>query len=215
MALSVLSELEAQDPMRFSGEVQNLEALYHDTLTGPETYLFTGSSSIRMWKTLGQDFPGTKTVNTGFGGSQMTDLLYFYDKLILPYRPGHISIYEGDNDIAAGKGKGKIMRNTRKLVEKIRTDLPGSRIYLISAKPSLSRWHLKKKYLKLNKKFLEYSLKEKDIAFINVWDIMLNEAATPREDIFVKDGLHMNAAGYALWKEIFSKSIQNNATNQP
>ena len=31
--------------------------------------LFTGSSSIRLWKTLAEDFPGVALANRGFGGS--------------------------------------------------------------------------------------------------------------------------------------------------
>src|SRR5262245_56212571 len=35
--------------------------------------LFIGSSSIRLWKTLREDFPGQNVINRGFGGSQIKD----------------------------------------------------------------------------------------------------------------------------------------------
>jgi lysophospholipase L1-like esterase len=39
------------------------------------------------------------------------------------------------------------------------------------------------------------------VTYIDVASPMLNEAGTPREDIFVEDGLHMNAKGYDLWRD--------------
>ena len=54
---------------------------------GTKTLLFTGSSSIRMWKTVGADFPEFRTINTGFGGSQFSDLLRLQDSVIFKYTP--------------------------------------------------------------------------------------------------------------------------------
>src|SRR2546426_7541867 len=35
--------------------------------------VFIGSSTIRMWSTLAQDFPNHKVINRGFGGSEIVD----------------------------------------------------------------------------------------------------------------------------------------------
>jgi len=200
--------LLAQDPTRFSKEVEKINGDFNDSFTGHEIHVFTGSSTIRMWKSLQEDFPGMRIVNTGFGGSQTSDLIYYYDQLIRPYAPGHIFIYEGDNDLAAGKGKGKIMKDMKTLVERIRADFPAVSIYLISAKPSLARWDLKKKYVKLNKKLANYCRDAKNITFIDVWPVMLDDQGNPKADIFIEDGLHMNEKGYALWREVFKAFVK-------
>src|SRR5687767_8200176 len=49
--------------------------------------LFVGSSSIRMWQSLREDFPGVNVINRGFGGSHLEDLVFFAPKIVFPYRP--------------------------------------------------------------------------------------------------------------------------------
>src|SRR5689334_10304026 len=46
--------------------------------------LFIGSSTIRLWKTLAQDFPTHRVVNRGFGGSEIVDSTHFAERIILP-----------------------------------------------------------------------------------------------------------------------------------
>ena len=60
----------------FEGEVRILKEL-HATAPDTNLILFTGSSSIRLWPNLPQSFPQFNVLNTGFGGSQMSDLLYY------------------------------------------------------------------------------------------------------------------------------------------
>src|SRR5687768_716800 len=49
--------------------------------------LFIGSSSIRLWKTLEEDFPKHKVINRGFGGSQIAHSVGYVDRIVLPYEP--------------------------------------------------------------------------------------------------------------------------------
>jgi hypothetical protein len=49
--------------------------------------LFIGSSTIVRWKTLAQDYPEHKSINRGFGGSQIVDSTQFADRVIIPYAP--------------------------------------------------------------------------------------------------------------------------------
>ena len=65
--------------------------------------VFTGSSSIRLWDDIVTRFPEVEVLNTGFGGSHCSDLLYFIKELVLDYEPDRVFIYEGDNDIFAKK----------------------------------------------------------------------------------------------------------------
>src|SRR5580704_1502270 len=65
--------------------------------------LFTGSSSIRKWTSLARDFKGHHVINRGFGGSQMSDLIYYADRIVVPYHPQQIFFFEGSNDLDAGK----------------------------------------------------------------------------------------------------------------
>lgn len=166
-----------------------------------ETIVFTGSSSVRLWEGLEDHFPNHQILNTGFGGSQTSDLLKHLQPLVLSYKPKMVFIYEGDNDINFNKSPNRVIRITRKIIDTIWQHYPDTRIVLISAKPSIVRWDLKKRYIKLNRKLKEFADQSPQIAFANVWDIMLKNEVID-ESLFVEDGLHMNQKGYDLWYEV-------------
>src|SRR5580698_5731015 len=41
--------------------------------------LFIGSSTVRLWKTLAEDYPDHKVINRGFGGTEIVDSTHFAD----------------------------------------------------------------------------------------------------------------------------------------
>ncbi len=99
--------------------------------------LFIGSSSIRLWTDLEQRFAGKPIIKRGVGGSQLWQLVDYYTPYILfPYHPRKIFIYEGDNDIAAGKDAKFVFDEFQKLWVMIHQQLPGAAIYYMSIKPS-------------------------------------------------------------------------------
>ena len=100
--------LLAQNPARFAKEVDSIVAA-NRSFQKDNLILFTGSSSIRLWKNLNVAFPEHNVMNMGFGGSEMADLLYYADKLITPFRPKQIFIYEGDNDLSVGRTAEQII----------------------------------------------------------------------------------------------------------
>ncbi|WP_350290797.1 GDSL-type esterase/lipase family protein [uncultured Croceitalea sp.] len=163
-----------------------------------ETIVFTGSSSIRFWKDVQERFPKQHILNTGFGGSQASDLLYHLESLVLHYNPKKVFIYEGDNDIFSKKRPKEVVQTTQAIIQLIKKEKPNTSIILISAKPSIARWRLRGKYRRLNRRLEKLTLSDINLSYANVWDIMLNGRKV-KKDIFVEDGLHMNAKGYELW----------------
>ncbi|MGB5647888.1 MAG: GDSL-type esterase/lipase family protein [Muriicola sp.] len=191
----------AQIPEDFSEEVA-LIAQRSDSIwdQNRETIVFTGSSSVRLWEGLEDLFPDYQVLNTGFGGSQTSDLLEYIQPLVLSYQPKKVFIYEGDNDLIFKKYPARIIRTTKKVIDAIWRQYPNTQIVLISAKPSIVRWHLKKRYQRLNKKFKKLAENTSQLYFVNVWDNMLQNGAID-ESLFIEDGLHMNQRGYDLWYE--------------
>lgn len=191
----------AQIPEDFSEEVA-LIAKRSDSIwdQNRETIVFTGSSSVRLWEGLEDLFPDYQVLNTGFGGSQTSDLLEYIQPLVLSYQPKKVFIYEGDNDLIFKKYPARIIRTTKKVIDSIWRQYPNTQIVLISAKPSIVRWHLKKRYQRLNKKFKKLAENTSQLYFVNVWDNMLQNGAID-ESLFIEDGLHMNQRGYDLWYE--------------
>ncbi|GGW26737.1 GDSL-type esterase/lipase family protein [Arenibacter certesii] len=202
-----------QNNWAYNNEVQALKAKY-DTIwdSSKETTVFTGSSSIRMWNNLESMFPGHQIVNTGFGGSQATDLLQHLEELILRFNPKNVFIYEGDNDIVSNKRPKQIIETTEQIIANIKKENKNVQIILISAKPSTARWNYKRKYKKLNRKFKKLARKEAGVEYADVWNAMLNGKHV-RQDIFIKDGLHLNEKGYDLWFSVIAPIMNNENTN--
>jgi lysophospholipase L1-like esterase len=161
-----------------------------------------------MWKDLQEDLPKHNVINRGFGGSEMSDLLYYNQQLILKYKPVKIFIYEGDNDINSGKSVETILQDAEKLLLSIRSDLPKKvKIYFISPKPSISRKHLRAQYEDYNQKLRTWCSLHKNVTFIDVWTSMLEENGEFRTDLFIEDNLHMNQKGYEIWKQVIEKYL--------
>lgn len=191
--------VQAQNPDRFAAEIEAIQKRYDTLLDATkETTVFTGSSSVRIWHDLQEKFPEHQIVNAGFGGSHASDLLAYTNELILKYHPKKVFIYEGDNDISAGKDAKTILSDISEIITKIREQNASVKVVLIAAKPSIARWNLKRDYKRLNRKFKKMSRKDADILFADVWKPMLNGRKV-KQDIFIEDGLHMNAKGYAIW----------------
>ena len=193
------------DPTRFKSEIEKINKIRFDN--SQERIVFTGSSSIRFWLDVQERYPTHQVIQTGFGGSEMSDLLHYLDETVLRFKPSQVFVYEGDNDVNAKRSTTEIMDNTKKVVQQIQQKLPDCEIVLISAKPSIARWSLKSQYDAINKAFKAYAAEEAKISYANVWDIMLAENGEVRKDIFIQDGLHMNKEGYDLWDKIIQPMV--------
>lgn len=206
--LIALSPVCAQESIPFDKEVKGI-VKRNDSLwdTSKETIVFTGSSSIRFWEDLQERFPGHQVLNSGFGGSQTSDLLLHLNDLVIKYQPKKVFIYEGDNDIFYKKRPKAILKTAVEVVHQLQKDDPDREIVLISAKPSLSRWKLKGKYKRLNRLFYKFSKERPNVDFVDVWNPML-DGRKVRKDIFVEDGLHMNATGYDIWYHAIKEFVK-------
>jgi lysophospholipase L1-like esterase len=167
-----------------------------------DAILFVGSSSIRLWQSLAHDFPEHKVINRGFGGSHLADCALLVDRVVIPYRPKTVLLYAGDNDIAEGKTPEEVFADFKTFVEKVHVALPKTRIAYISIKPSITRRQLLDNMKATNRLIEDYAQKKKNLMFIDVFTPMLNPDREPRKELFVSDGLHLNAAGYELWASI-------------
>jgi len=195
----------AQDPLRFEKEIQELVS--DSEVNTKNLILFTGSSSIRLWPNLTQCFPAKNVLNRGFGGSEMSDLLYYVKPLILNYKPKTIFIYEGDNDINAGRTAEQILSFADSLLTTIRKELPKTKVIFISAKPSEARWHLKTTYEDFNAKLEDWTKSRKRVYFADVWSPMLDENGKLLPGLLLEDNLHMTEKGYTIWTNVLNRFL--------
>lgn len=209
LILPLLAQAESPSPARFESAIAAFEAADRENPPPENAILFIGSSSIRGWRTLATDFPEYDVINRGFGGSVITDSIAFADRIVLPYKPSTILFYAGENDLKAGLTPQEVAGNFKAFVTLIHRSLPETRIAFISMKPSPSRAGLIEEMREGNKLIHEYSAETPKVDYIDVFNPMLNTEGKARQELFVKDDLHLNAAGYQLWKEIISPYLRS------
>ena len=163
--------------------------------------VFVGSSSIRKWYTA-EYFPNVPIVNRGFGGSHISDVIFFIYETVLKFDPRVIVFYAGDNDIHFGKSAQKVFEDYINFVEKVHSQLPNTKIIFIPIKPSPSRWSLWAEMKKTNHMVQTYSQNNALLYYIDTASAMLNEKGKPESSFFVKDSLHLSQEGYDLWSSI-------------
>src|SRR5689334_18469018 len=87
-AAIVASSCRSKDPFaKWEKEIAAFEAADRKHPPPQNAILFIGSSSIRFWKTLTNDFPEHAVINRGFGGSQISDSTHFISRIVAPYHP--------------------------------------------------------------------------------------------------------------------------------
>jgi lysophospholipase L1-like esterase len=174
----------------------------------PGGVVFVGSSSIRLWDGLETQFSELPViVKRGFGGSRMLDCTQHLERLVLPYKPRLVVVYAGDNDLAEGRSPEDVLASFRAFVEGVQRELPQTRIAYLSIKPSPLREALMPKMQAANKLIRRYSQDRSRLDFIDIHTPMLGADGRPRAELFAADALHLNAAGYALWKEVIASHL--------
>ena len=196
------------DPHRFDNQIQRFVKWDRQNSVPTNAVLFVGSSSIRGWQTA-KSFPGLPVINRGFGGSQISDVIYFAETIVLPYSPKVIVFYAGDNDIADGKTAETVAADFRTFVQQVHAQLPLTAIIYIPIKPSLQRWALWNEMKRANALITAICATDNRLEVANIASPMIGHDGTPRKNVFLKDGLHLNAEGYALWTQVVRPYIIN------
>jgi lysophospholipase L1-like esterase len=166
--------------------------------------VFTGSSSIRLWDTLGDNMKPLDVINRGFGGSQIDEVNRYVPRIVLPYRPRAVVLYCGDNDLAEANKKSAetVLADLQRFVQIVHGAMPETWIYYISIKPSTQRWSRWPEMRRANSLIAIFAQTQERVQFIDVSSAMLDSAGKPRPDLLKEDGLHPNAKCYQLWTSI-------------
>ncbi len=196
--------LFAQTQPPFDVEIRAFERL--DSIEKPAKgqILLYGSSTMRLWKTYKTDLTGYQVVNRGFGGSQMSDAVYYFDRVVVPLAPSWILLYEGDNDISNGKKTPEqVLKDFETFMQLVKQKLPGTKVAIYTLRPSVARENLMPQQRHLNAHFKKYCKKHKKKAyFIDVYDLLLTPAGKPNPAYLDADTLHLNAKGYEVWAKV-------------
>lgn len=206
--LLLVPVLAAAAPEKWEASIRKFEQADAAHPPVPDGVVFVGSSSIVKWTTLERDFPGQRVVNRGFGGSELADSAHYAARLVLPHRPRVVVLYAGENDLQAGKTVESVHEAFRLFCARVHAALPQTRIIFISIKPSPSRMKIHGQVKAANQLIAQTCAADPRLVYADVHRLMLDAAGNPRPELFVKDQLHLNADGYALWTPVIAPLLR-------
>ncbi len=199
--LQAQTATDPQSPSRWEKDIRAFEAWDAKNSFAADAVLFVGSSSIRMWRTQ-KSFPNLPVINRGFGGSQISDVNQFAERIVLKYAPRLIVFYAGDNDIAAGRSPEQVLKDYRPFVKIVHDALPRTPIIYMAIKPSRSRWPLWPKMDKANSLIREFCVNDTRLFFVDGAGPLLGEDGEPSDKFYLDDKLHLSADGYKVWTNL-------------
>jgi lysophospholipase L1-like esterase len=199
--------LNKEDPTFWKGQIKAFESLDSENRPPDGSILFIGSSSIRYWKTLKEDMAPLQVLNRGFGGSRISDVIHYADRIVFPYKPTTIVFYAGENDLSGlfyttKKTPEEVRDNFQTFCETVHVQLPQVPIYFISIKPPKKRKNLWPEIQKANNLVEEFCNSHELVHYVDTVPPMLDAEGNPRKNLFRWDGIHMNERGYEIWTSI-------------
>jgi lysophospholipase L1-like esterase len=197
----------AVDTTSFAAEIAEFARADRLHFPRPGGVVFVGSSSIRMWPNLAADFPGVNVIQRGFGGSELSDVVYRAPQIVIPYRPRLVILYAGDNDLANGRSPQDVLNRFESFVSVVHKASPSTRIAFVSIKPSWARVSLLDKMKEANGLVRHYIAHHQGLVYVDVFTPMLGAAGQPRMELLAPDSLHMNAAGYEIWRRLLAPVV--------
>ncbi len=195
----IKTSLQENPFSRFQHEIDNFQKQDLFSKFPKNGILMTGSSSIRMWSSMQEDFSEFPVLNRGFGGATIPEVLHFAGQYIFQHEPQIIVFYCGENDISEGATPETVFASFKTFVKIIETRLPETKMIYISMKPSIARWNLWSEYQAGEKLIKDLIDKNPKIEYMDASISMLEKNGEVKKDIFIEDGLHMNAKGYQGW----------------
>jgi lysophospholipase L1-like esterase len=190
-------------------DIRQFEQLDRIETYPPNSILFVGSSSIRMWSALAQDMSPYPVIQRGYGGARLSDLAVYAERIIYPHQFRAIVMFIA-NDISGSeedKSPREVVRLYKYVLKTIRKKYPDTPVFWIAITPTASRWSVWPQIIEVNKLVQGACVKDKNAHFITTDFAFLDASGLPREELFLPDKLHLNAGGYALWTQLIRKEL--------
>lgn len=193
---------------RFEDQIKALEQLPMETgrilLYGSSFFAYWGvERAKKQWLEAG----GLEVVNHGFGGATVNEMLYYYHRLVLPYKPSAIVFRTGHNDVWEYRAQ-EAMCHTKLLFDWVKNDFPGIKLITIKPfdTPSANHENLEKIH---QYNILLDELAEKD-GLLETVDLnpFFQGSAGGYRDVFREDGLHLTDSGYQEMAEFLVPKVK-------
>jgi hypothetical protein len=200
----------------WENDIEKFEQLDISKSYPSDAIIFAGSSSIRLWSTIGRDMLPYNVIQRGYGGAKLSDFVVYAERIIYPHPCQAIVLFIA-NDIAGNdndKSPLEVSQLFRKTLYLIHKKFPATPVFWISITPTPSRWHVWPEIKEANEMIRKICEKHKNTYFIDTEKYFLNSSGLPKSDLLVTDKLHLNEAGYKIWAGIIKNELRKVLVNK-
>ena len=198
-------EVRAWEP-----EIEKFEQIDAAKFYPDDAVMFAGSSSIRLWSTINKDMLPYNVIQRGYGGAKLSDFAVYAPRILYPHKCSAIVIFVA-NDISGSdndKSPMEVAGLFRKTLNIIRRKHPDTPVFWISITPTPARWKVWPEIKEANELIRKICRNNRsNTYYIDTEPFFLTKSGLPRNELFQEDRLHLNADGYALWKEIIKNEL--------
>jgi lysophospholipase L1-like esterase len=192
----IATPAEEPPPVRWHEEIAAFEQLDRESPPTPGGICLLGSSNVRMWTTLVDDFPELNVVNRGVGGCTLGELAEFGPRLVAAAKPRVIVVSAGTNDVAAGRTVEQIRDDFLRLAASLRQDLPDTTVAFLAIAPSIRRWDQLDRQTAANEAIRSaVEAGGPGLAYIDANAAFLGPDGRPAAECFLDDHQHPSTIG--------------------
>jgi lysophospholipase L1-like esterase len=179
--------------------------------------VFLGDSITEGWSTLARDFPNLKVANRGIGGDITSGVMFRLQYDVLDLHPAGIVLLIGTNDLGNNGDPADVADNTKEILLAIKKFNPNLKVIVCKVMPRSDgggpRFDAKIK--KLNALVEDFVKTEPNFTLCDTYSIFADDQGNPNLTDFKPDHLHLNAAGYAVWKAALDPVLAKVNFNAP
>lgn len=191
----------------------NRDELFKVFPKSKNSIIFIGNSLTQNFE-FAELFQNLSIKNRGIIGDY-TSTLYNRLEPIIEEKPEKIFIEIGINDLGINLPNDSLVNNYVKIIDKLQSETPNSKIYIQSIFPvkndsqylkSITNPEVNKNVVLVNKE-LKSICEKKNLTYIDIYSSFeLEGQMNPKYSI---DGVHLNGAGYLLWRDKLKSFVEN------
>jgi len=196
---------------KWEEEIAAYEKLDREAPALPGGIVLLGSSNIRMWTTLADDFPGMNVVNRGVGGCRLVELAEFAPRLVAAAKPRVIVVAAGTNDVNAGTATAEIRGAFDRLVDALHRDHPEATIAFLAISPTVKRWEQLDRQVAANEaiKASIDARRDAKLVYLDANTAFLGADGRPAPECFLDDMQHPSTIGNARRAELLRPMLKD------
>jgi lysophospholipase L1-like esterase len=179
-------------------------------IKGSVVFLGNSLTEFADWRVLLAD---STVINRGVAGDNTFGVLDRLEEVIL-LQPKKLLIEIGINDISQHFPIALILKNIYRIVSRVNSKSPGTRIYVHSILPtndsvknSYPELYNTNAQIKLVDRELQQVAEEKQFTYIDLASQVSDGRGKLDQKYAASDGLHLNKAGYAIWVNLLKKLL--------